>query len=122
MYFDKEVARGYNAYLTMGENDHLTGMDVGLLVMEPGDEYAFDEPEKEIAVDLLQGKVELTWDGRTETADRPDTFHYDAFCLHVCRGTKVGVRAVSHAEMYVQMTDNDRAFDNRLYRPEDVMV
>ena len=122
MYFDKEVARGYNAYLTMGENDHLTGMDVGLLVMEPGDEYAFDEPDKEIAIDLLQGKVEFTWDGRTETADRPDTFHYDAFCLHVCRGTKVGVKAVSHAEMYVQMTDNDRAFDNRLYRPEDVMV
>ena len=63
MYFDKEVKRGYNAYLTMGVNDHETGMDVGLLVMEVGDEYIFDEAEKELAVDLLQGKVEMSWNG-----------------------------------------------------------
>ena len=49
MYMKKEVARGYNAYLTMGENDCATNMDVGLLVMFPGDEYTFTEPEKETA-------------------------------------------------------------------------
>ena len=49
MYMNKEVKRGYNSYLEMGLNDGNTGMDVGLLVLEPGDEYSFEEAEKEIA-------------------------------------------------------------------------
>ena len=49
MYMQKEVTRGYNAYLTMGENDCATNMDIGLLVMFPGDEYTFKEAEKELA-------------------------------------------------------------------------
>ena len=44
MYIQKEVKRGYNPYLVMGQNDCATNMDVGLLVLEPGDSYAFDEP------------------------------------------------------------------------------
>ena len=122
MYFDKEVVRGYNEYLKMGVNDHETGMDVGLLVLEPGDGYTFEEPEKELAVDLLQGKVIFAWDGQTLEADRPDTFHYDAYCLHVCRGTKVEIRAVSHAELYVQMTDNEGVFDARMYTRDNMLV
>ncbi len=122
MYFDREVRRGYNAYLTMGEGDQGTRMDVGLLVLEPGDAYEFDEPEKEVAVDLLQGRVEFAWDGQAVEADRPDTFHCGAWCLHVGRGTKVSVRALTHAELYVQMTDNENPFPARLYKPEDVMV
>ena len=98
MYFDKKVERGYNAYLTMGVNDHETGMDVGLLVMEAGDEYIFDESEKELAIDLLQGKVEMSWNGQTMECDRPDTFHYDAYCLHVCKGTKVVIKEVASEE------------------------
>ena len=122
MYFDYEPKRGYNAYLTMGENDQNTGMDVGLLVLEQGDTYSFNEPEKEIALDLLQGKVTFEWAGETAEADRPDCFHYDAWCLHVCKATPVTVTAVTHAEIYVQMTDNPDSFACRMYRPEDVMV
>lgn len=122
MYFDKEVARGYNPYLTMGKCDHETGMDVGLLVLEPGDEYSFDEPEKEVALDLLEGEVAFVWDGQTAEVSRTDCFYQDAYCLHVCRGTKVSIRAKSHAEVYVQMTDNDRAFDARLYAPAGAKV
>ena len=48
MYIQKEVKRGYNAYMTMGLTDCNTNMDVGLLVLEPGDVYSFDEPEKEL--------------------------------------------------------------------------
>ena len=41
MYFNREVTRGYNEYLKMGESDQGSGMDVGLLVLEPGDAYSF---------------------------------------------------------------------------------
>ena len=122
MYFDKKVERGYNAYLTMGVNDHDTGMDVGLLVMEAGDEYSFDEPEKELAIDLLQGKVEMIWDGASMECDRPDTFRYDAYCLHVCRGTKVVIKALSHAELYIQLTDNERTFEAKMYTKDNMLL
>lgn len=122
MYFDYEVKRGYNAYLKMGEGEHNTGMDVGLLVLEAGDEYAFDELEKELALDLLQGKIEFAYAGETCEADRPDTFHYDAYCLHVCRGTHVSVRALSHAEIYVQMTDNARVFEPKMYTKDNMLL
>ena len=122
MYFDKEVVRGYNAYLTMGVNDQDTNMDVGLLVLESGDTYTWNEPDKELALDLLEGKVVFNWDGQSREAERPDTFHYAAWCLHVCRGTQVTVEARTHAEIYVQLTDNDRTFDARLYGPKDIMV
>ena len=58
MYMDKTPVRGYNAYLNMGRDDANTGLDVGLLILEPGDAFAIDEPEKEVALDLLEGKIE----------------------------------------------------------------
>ena len=122
MYIQKTPVRGYNPYLEMGHTDCNTNMDVGLLVLEPGDTYSFEEPEKELALDLLIGKVTFEFAGECKEAVRPDTFHYAAYCLHVCRGTKVVVKAVEHAEIYVQLTDNEREFPARLYGPEDIMV
>ena len=75
MYIRKDVVRGYNPYLVMGENDCATNMDVGLLVLEAGDEYRFEEPEKELALDLLIGRVPFAFDGETRQAERPDPIH-----------------------------------------------
>ena len=122
MYFDYEPKKGYNAYLEMGRNDQGTGMDVGLLVLDAGETYAFYEEAKEIALDLLVGKCELFWDGKSAVCDRPDTFHYAAYCLHTCRGVRIEIKALNHVEIYVQMTDNDGIFASRLYAPEDIMV
>ena len=122
MYIERQIQRGYNAYLEMGRTDCNTNMDVGLLVLEPGDSYRFEEPEKELALDLLIGRVAFEFDGQSREAERPDTFRCAAWCLHVCRGTAVTVRALAHAELYVQLTDNARAFPARLYSPEDIMV
>ena len=72
MYIDKKVQRGYNAYMEMGHTDCNTNMDVGLLVMEEGDVFELCEAEKEVAYDLLQGKVEFAWDDQVLEADRPD--------------------------------------------------
>ncbi len=122
MYFDRKVGRGYNAYLSMDGDDQGARMDVGLLVMEPGDTHEIYEPEKEAAIDLLQGRVEFSWEDQRAEADRPDTFRCGAWCLHVSRNTRVSIKALAHAELYVQMTDNENPFPARLYRPEDVMV
>ena len=122
MYIDKHVQRGYNAYMEMGHTDCNTNMDVGLLIMEEGDVFELCEPEKEVAYDLLQGKVEFAWDDQVLEADRPDTFHYDAYCLHVCKETKVVIKALSHAEIYVQKTDNERKFPAKMYTKDNMLL
>lgn len=120
MYIDKEVVAGYNAYLPADSAD--IGLDVGLLALGPGEAYVFDEPEKEVAALLLIGRCVFRWENGTETADRPDSFSFDPWCLHVPRGMAFEITAVEACELYVQRTENPRAFEPRLYRPEDTMV
>lgn len=122
MYIDKKVQRGYNAYMEMGLSDCNTNMDVGLLVMEEGDTFEIYESEKEVAVDLLEGKVEFAWEDQLCEADRPDTFRYDAYCLHVCKETKVVIKALNHAELYVQKTDNERKFPAMMYTKDNMLL
>ena len=122
MYFDKKLHRGYNAYIDAARDDLGTMMDVGLLVMEPGDTYAICDGEKETAVLLFEGAVALSYGDTTVLADRPDCFRYEAYCLLAPRGTKITLTARSHAELYIQQTPNDRDYAPVLYTPETVQV
>ncbi len=55
MYIDKETKRGYNEYLNMNHNEgEQTFMDVGLLILEAGDHYGINEPEKRLPYISLQ--------------------------------------------------------------------
>ena len=59
MYIDKQVRRGYNAYVSADINNGEDSlMDVGLLVLEPGDTFTFSEPEKEYSWILIEGGVD----------------------------------------------------------------
>ena len=123
-YFSKndQLKQGYNAYIDMAADDMGTQMDVGLLVMEPGDVFTFDEAEKEIAVLLFAGKVTYAWDGKTCEAHRPDCFHHEAYCLLAGRGTKVTLTAQAHSELYIQKTLNDKPFAAVMYTPDTVQT
>lgn len=122
MYFEKELHRGYNPYIDTAADDLGTQMDVGLLVMEAGDTYTISEPEKETAVLLFEGSIELSWAGKTVKAERPDCFHYDAYCLLAPRKTEIAIKALAHAEVYIQQTLNERDYEAVLYTPETVQV
>ena len=123
-YFNKnaELKQGYNPYIDLDTDDMGTLMDVGLLVMEEGDTFTFDEAGKEIAVLLFAGKVTYAWDDKVVEADRPDCFHYEAYCLHACKGTKVTLTAQAHSELYIQKTYNDKTFDAVMYDPSNIDV
>lgn len=128
MYIQKEIHPGYNPLLTAPGDDGGTSMDAGLLRLEAGVRWEFYEPEKEIALLLLSGKVRFEWGDvdcetcRMHEAARPDEFHHEAWCLHAPRGTRLRVLALEDAELYAQMAENDRDFPARLYQPEDVKV
>ena len=81
MYFNKKTTRGYNSYLKLEENDgENTFMDVGLLILEPGDVYTIEERDKETAVHLICGEALVQFDDVTEIS-RPDPFDYAPYCL-----------------------------------------
>ena len=122
MYFDKELHRGYNVYIDAARDDLGTMMDVGLLVLEPGDAYAIYEPEKETAVLLFEGTAELTYGAKTVLIERPDCFRHEAYCLLAPRRTKISLIAKSHAELFIQQTVNERDYEPVLYTPETVQV
>lgn len=122
MYFDKKLHRGYNAYIDAEKDDLGTLMDVGVLVLEPGDAYTIHDPQKETAVLLVEGAVELSYGEKTVLAERPDCFHHEAFCLLAPRNTRIALTAKAHAELYIQQTINERDYAPVLYTPETVQV
>ena len=123
-YFNKnaELKNGYNAYIDADTDDMGTQMDVGLLLMEDGDVFTFDEADKEIAVLLFSGKVTYEWAGKKVEADRPDCFHHEAYCLLAGKGTKITLTAHAHSELYIQKTLNDKPYEAVMYTPETVQT
>ena len=116
-YFNKnaELKQGYNAYIDASADDMGTQMDVGLLVMEDGDTFVFEEAQKEIAVLLFSGKVTYRWNGEAAVAERADCFHHEAYCLLACKGTKIELTAHGHSELYIQKTVNERDYTPDVY-------
>jgi len=123
-YFNKndQLQRGYNAYIDTAVDDMGTQMDVGLLVMEDGDVFTIEEPEKETAVLLFEGKVTYAWAGKTCEAERPDCFRHEAYCLLAGRGEKITLTARAHSELYIQKTLNDKPFEAVMYTPETIQT
>ncbi len=123
-YFNKnnELHNGYNVYIDESVNYMGTMMNVGLLLMEDGDVYTYENAEREVAILLFEGKVTYEWDGHTVEADRPDCFHHEAYCLLASRGTKIRLTAHSHCELYMQDTPNENKYESVLYTPETVQT
>ena len=122
MYLSKQPQRGYTAYIDAETDDLGTQMDVGVLVLEPGDEYCYESAEKEVAILLLSGEVEYTWNGERVAAVRPDCFRHEAYCLLAPKDTKITICASAHSELYLQATRNERTYTPVMYTPETVQV
>lgn len=120
-YLEPEIKLGYNPYLT-AKDSPLVNMDVGLIVLDAGMEWENLLPGMECALLLFEGQAEFAWGENKATVARKDPFREEAYCLHVPRGTRLHVKAVTHCEIYFQATDNERDFPARLYGPKDVMV
>ena len=84
-----ELKNGYNAYIDSSVDDMGTQMDVGLLLMEAGDTYVYEDARKEVAILLFSGSLTYERDGKKVAAARPDCFHPGAPCLLARCGTTV---------------------------------
>ena len=114
-YFNKnkELKRGYNAYIDESTNYMGTLMNVGLLVMEDGDTYTYESADREVAILLFEGKVTYEYAGKTVEADRPNCFHHEAYCLLAPKGTPAEiVEAMNAAVLEATSTDDWKTMVN----------
>ena len=118
----KALHPGYNPYIDTAVDDYGPQMDVGLLILEPGDSYSIHESEKETAVLLWSGDVTLTWGGNQTQLSRVDCFGHPGYCLLAGCGEAVTITAATHSEFYIQKTINTVPFPAVLYTPENTLV
>jgi len=122
MYITKQLHEGYNTYIDAATDDLGTQMDVGLLILEPGQQYTIDQADKETAVLLFAGDVTINWDKEAVEAHRSDCFHQQAYCLLASAGTHIVMKAHTHSELYIQQTVNPDHYKPVMYTPDMVQV
>ena len=120
-YLQPEIKNGYNEYLNCEKNPEV-GMDVGLLVLEAGQNYKGLGTDREIACLLLEGEAELTWEEHKTIVFRKNPFYAEGYCLHLPVGTAFDIKALASSELYIQGVKNPTPFPARLYSPRDVTV
>ena len=94
-------------------------MNLSAYRMRPGESRSFRFEAEEMAILLIEGAAEFSWEGRSESAVRGDFFDNGCWCLHVCKGVAVTITANAESEILVQTTENDKSFAAKFYRPED---
>ncbi len=120
MYIKQDVRRGYNAFTSIDvRNGEDTYMDVGLLIMEAGDTYAFEEEDKEVSWILMKGKGTAVIDGTSYEIERENPFDYSGYCLLMSKGSTCEITASEYSEFYVQKSLNDKTYEAKLYTPEE---
>ena len=96
-------------------------MDITAYKFKKDQQKTFGDENKEFAVLLIEGKIELEFDGRKEICRRDNCLKDGAYCLHVCKGKYFTVKSLlDGSEFMVQSTTNDRVFDTVFYKPEDM--
>ena len=103
------------------EGDPELMQNVSVFQLKPGQEKVFCSPTDESVVLLIDGKVRLTTDGIDEEAERHSLFDDMPTTVHVCKGVKLNVRAITDARFIWQSTENDRVFPAKIYRKKDVI-
>ncbi len=94
-------------------------MDIRVYRMKAGEEKTFFRQGEETAILLLNGELFLEWEENQRTVCRESVFTEGPWALHLGSGSVAEVKALKDSEILVQCTRNERAFQTKLYGPED---
>jgi len=112
-------ATGYTPITGMGGAHAEMLMNFGILKLAPGGSHA-SEAALERAYLLLDGEVELEWEGGSRRIRRGSLFDESPWCLHLPAGARVSLSAgVGGVELACLATANPARFPARLYTQED---
>ena len=105
---------GYTEVVSEKDNPEML-MSFGILKLMKGDEFSNSDNLERIFV-LLNGKVELSWEGNTEILERENLYDHKPFTLNISKGLKVKIKCLSgQSEFSVHKTENEKDFGSKLY-------
>ena len=106
------------------QSDMLMNISVYRLEYDRG--ITFYLPDAEMAIVLIEGYVELSWNHEGfergwQQVRRDSCINDPAWCLHVPRNTRVNVIGMGQelAEILVQSTENKEKFEPKFYTPSN---
>ena len=106
-------------YTEIGAHHAESLMDFGILRLKAGQAHR-SRPGKERAFILLNGAVDLAWEGHTVRAARGSVFDESPWCLSLTSNAEASITAVDgEAEISVHATQNPRSFPSHLYTPDE---
>ena len=106
--------------LTTYENDYKSMlMDIRVYHMKKGEKRNFFKELEETAILLLNGNITYEWEEQFKQVNRESVFTEGPWCLHICKGVSVVIRANDDSEILVQSTKNDKLFNSKIYSPSD---
>jgi len=109
---------GYTPITAIGGAHPDMLMDFGILRLAPGGRHA-SGAAMERAYLLLDGEVELEWEGGSRRVRRASLFDESPWCLHLPAGARMAITAgAAGAELACQATANQAGFPAHLYAPE----
>jgi 5-deoxy-glucuronate isomerase len=114
-----ELKQGYTKITDMDSKHPDMLQEIGIYTLAEGEAKVLFDGSKETAILLLEGKVRLEWNGKSQEIKRDSVFEEDPWCLHVPKEVEVTVTALANSEVLVQKTDNEKVFEAKLYSPEE---
>ena len=114
--------QGYNSITEMDTKDQDIMMDFGIVKLSSGSVYS-DNAQKEKAILLIYGEVELEWDGKKETIKRGSFVDDDPWTLNVPSQIGVKITGISQdSELAIMKTENAKQFEPKLYTDKDCRI
>ncbi len=114
-------AAGYTAITRIGEPEHDTGIELGVLRLAPGERLE-QTAARETAWLLMSGALSLSADDAAPVRlVRGSLFDDGPSALHVAKGTRVLLMAEGPCELTVYAVENDKPFAAAFHLPHDVV-
>lgn len=96
-------------------------MDISVYHLSKGAKKLFCKKDKEIAILLISGKINIKTDSISEVAERHGLFDDLPICVHVCKNTRVIIEIIEESEFIYQATTNEKTFAAKIYRKKDII-
>ena len=114
-----DLKKGKNVLTDINNKHETMLMDISVFNLEKAQNEVFFEENKETALLLLNGKIEIVWEGQNAVLERGNVFDESPTCLHVPKGVTIDLKALENSEVLIQKTENNNKFDSKLYLQED---
>ena len=112
-------AHGETTITRYDDKEHNTGISLAVLRLRAGERIRATT-DLETAWLLMSGRVRGTVGGVEFELERHSIFDESSSCIHVSAATDVEMVCDSDTEFTRYRCDNERTFEPRVYRPEDV--